>query len=87
MAVVRQRSSQEVKRMLESILRDVEPTLQQMPATYKEWHEQMIGLDAWQAIVLSNVCDLLPSEVRELVMRFQVVRDTVLYHNWLQRGK
>lgn len=87
MAVVRQRSWQEVKRLLESILRDVEPVLQQVPATYAEWHEQTIGLDAWQAIVLANVCDLLPAEVRELVMRFQLVRDTALYRHWSQGGE
>jgi len=81
MATARRRTVQEVSGLLEAILQDAERVLPQEPTTYGEWRDQLDGMDAWQAVVLSNVCDLLPGEVRDLVVRFQLMRDTVLYRD------
>ena len=81
MATVRRRTVPEVVGLLEMIAQDVERVLPQEPTTYREWREQLDSMDAWQAVTLSNVLDLVPNEVRDLVLRIQLVRDTVLYRD------
>ena len=81
MASVRRRTVPEVVGLLEMIAQDVECVLPQEPTTYQEWREQLDSMDAWQAVTLSNVLDLLPQEVRVLVLRIQAVRETVLFRD------
>ncbi len=81
MTTVRRRTVQEVLTLQQEILRDMESIQAYTPTTFKEWRDQLDQMDAWLAVTLGNVADLLPVEVRKLLLRIQEVRDAVLYRD------
>ncbi|MGH2507049.1 MAG: hypothetical protein ACRDHZ_06510 [Ktedonobacteraceae bacterium] len=75
---IMERTPEQVAKLLECIVQDVEKVQNCTPATFDERRLQLEEIDAWIVVALTDLVDLLPISARPLVLRIVGAREAVL---------